>query len=52
MAMRFDLVDLQLFIAVAETRSITGGASRVHLALASASERIKGLEAALGVALL
>jgi len=35
--MRFDLVDLQLFIAVAETRSITRGAQRVHLALASAS---------------
>jgi DNA-binding transcriptional LysR family regulator len=50
--MRFDLVDLQLFIAVAETRSITNGAQRVHLALASASERIKGLEAALGVSLL
>jgi DNA-binding transcriptional LysR family regulator len=50
--MRFDLVDLQLFIAVAETRSITNGAQRVHLALASASERIKGLEAALGVTLL
>src|SRR2546423_11491659 len=51
-AMRFDLIDLQLFIAVAETRSITNGALRVHLALASASARIKGLEAALGVALL
>ena len=50
--MRFDLVDLQLFIAVAESRSITNGALRVHLALASASERIKGLEAALGVSLL
>ena len=50
--MRFDLVDLQLFIAVAETRSITNGAAKVHLALASASERIKGLEAALGVLLL
>ncbi|MCA6115749.1 LysR family transcriptional regulator [Bradyrhizobium sp. WSM 1738] len=50
--MRFDLVDLQLFIAVAETRSITNGAQRVHLALASASERIKGLEEALGVLLL
>jgi DNA-binding transcriptional LysR family regulator len=50
--MRFDLVDLQLFIAVAETRSITNGALRVHLALASASARIKGLEAALGVSLL
>ena len=52
MSMRFDLVDLQLFIAVAETRSITNGAQRLHLALASASERIKGLEHALGVALL
>jgi DNA-binding transcriptional LysR family regulator len=50
--MRFDLIDLQLFIAVAETHSITNGASRVHLALASASERIKGLESALGVLLL
>lgn len=52
MSMRFDLVDLQLFVATAETRSITNGAAKVHLALASASERIKGLEAALGVALL
>jgi DNA-binding transcriptional LysR family regulator len=50
--MRFDLVDLQLFIAVADTRSITAGAVRSHLALASASARIKGLEAALGVVLL
>jgi DNA-binding transcriptional LysR family regulator len=50
--MRFDLVDLQLFIAVADARSITRGALRSHLALASASARIKGLEAALGTALL
>ena len=50
--MRFDLVDLQLFIAVADSRSITAGAVRSHLALASASARIKGLEAALGVVLL
>ena len=50
--MRFDLVDLQLFIAVADTRSITAGALRAPLALASASARIKGLEAALGAALL
>jgi DNA-binding transcriptional LysR family regulator len=49
---RFDLVDLQLFIAVADTRSITGGAQQVHLALASASARIKGLEQAFGAALL
>jgi DNA-binding transcriptional LysR family regulator len=50
--MRFDLVDLQLFIAVAEARSITAGAARVHLALASASERIIRLEQTLGVKLL
>src|SRR5258708_4181819 len=52
MAKRFDLVDLQLLIAVADTRSITRGALQSHLALASASARIKGLEAALGVILL
>lgn len=51
-AMHFDLVDLRLFIAVAEARSITQGAARAHLALASASARIRGLEQALGVALL
>lgn len=50
--MHFDLVDLRLFVAVVEARSITHGAARVHLALASASERIKGLEAQVGVALL
>jgi DNA-binding transcriptional LysR family regulator len=49
--MRFDLVDLQLFVAVADSGSITHGAERVHLALASASARIKGLEADLGVTL-
>src|ERR1700721_4754793 len=50
--MRFDLVDLQLFVAVADTGSITHGAARASLALASASARIKGLEADLGVALI
>lgn len=50
--MRFDLVDLRLFVAVAEARSITHGAARAHLALASASERIKHLEQALEVPLL
>ena len=49
--MRFDLVDLQLFVAVADSGSITHGAMRSHLALASASARIKGLETDLGVAL-
>ena len=51
-AMHFDLVDLALFTAVADSGSITQGAARAHLALASASARIKGLETALGVALL
>lgn len=50
--MHFDLVDMRLFVAIAETRSITRGAERSALALASASERIKRMEAALGVALL
>lgn len=49
--MRFDLVDLQLFVAVADSGSITRGAERASLALASASARIKGLETDLGVAL-
>jgi DNA-binding transcriptional LysR family regulator len=51
-AMQFDLVDLRLFIAVADDRSITHGAARVHLALPSASARIKAMEEILGVALL
>src|SRR4051812_27729641 len=50
--MRFDLVDLQLFLAVADAHSITHGAARAHMALASASARIKGLEERLGLALL
>jgi DNA-binding transcriptional LysR family regulator len=48
--MQFDLVDLRLFMAVADDRSITHGAARVHLALASASVRIKAMEETLGVA--
>lgn len=50
--MRFDLVDLRLFLHVAEARSITHGARRANLALASASARIRGLEQKLGIALL
>src|ERR1700759_4985516 len=51
-AMQFDLVDLRLFVAVADDRSITHGAARVHLALPSASARIKAMEETLGIALL
>ncbi len=50
--MKFDLIDLKLFVAVAEARSITHGATRANLALASASARIANLERAIGVALL
>jgi DNA-binding transcriptional LysR family regulator len=52
MTMRFDLTDLRLFLHVAEARSMTRGAERAALALASASARIRGMEEALGAALL
>jgi DNA-binding transcriptional LysR family regulator len=50
--MRFDLVDLRLFVAIVEAGSISKGAERAHLALASASARVSGMEAALGASLL
>lgn len=50
--MRFDLVDLRLFLHIADAHSITHGARRANLALASASGRIRGMEKMLGVALL
>jgi len=49
---RLDLSDLRLFLHVTEAGSITAGAQRAHLALASASARIRGMEDALGVPLL
>lgn len=50
--MRFDLVDLRLFIAIVEAGSISKGAEAAHLALASASARVSGMEALLGTKLL
>lgn len=50
--MRFDLVDLRLFLHVAEAASITRGAAMSNTALASASERIRKMEELAGVALL
>nr|WP_313299780.1 LysR family transcriptional regulator [Diaphorobacter sp.] len=44
MNLHFDLTDLRLFIHVVEAGSITAGAERSHLSLASASERIRGME--------
>ena len=49
---RFDLVDLSLFRHVVEAGSITHGAERANLALASASTRIRNMEEALGAPLL
>src|SRR4051794_29680719 len=50
--MRFDLTDLRLFLHIVEAESITHGAERAALALASASARIRGMEEASGAALL
>jgi DNA-binding transcriptional LysR family regulator len=52
MSIRFDLTDLRLFLHVAEAASITQGASRANMTLASASERIRSMEGVLGVPLL
>jgi len=50
--MRFDLIDLKLFVHIAESGSITAGAKLAHLSLPSASARIQGMEQGLNLALL
>lgn len=50
--MLFDLTDLRLFIFVAELKSLTRAAERMHLSLAAASNRIKELESRFGMRLL
>ena len=50
--MRFDLTDLRLFLNVFETGTMTSGARASHMTLASASERIRGMEEVLGGPLL
>jgi molybdate transport repressor ModE-like protein len=52
MSTRFDLIDLRLFVHIAEAGSITHGAVRANMTLASASERISAMEDALGAPLL
>lgn len=49
--MRYDLPDLRLVAAIADSGSLTRAAEAVHLAPSSASHRLSQLEAALGVAL-
>src|ERR1700758_1060468 len=51
-SMRFDLVDLRLFLFVAEAANITQGAARAGMALAAASERLRLMEQSLGALLL
>ncbi|WP_323086355.1 LysR substrate-binding domain-containing protein [Providencia alcalifaciens] len=50
--MRFDMVDLRLFVNTHKAGSITAGANLSNLSLQSASERIRGMESELGVLLL
>jgi len=52
MAMHFDLVDLRLFVNIADSNSMTRGAERSHLSLPAASVRIKNLEEGIGARLL
>ncbi len=49
---RYDLVDLQLFLHIADVASITHGAQLSSMSLAAASERVRTMEAALGTELL
>ncbi len=50
--MRFDLVTLRLFVAVAELRSLSKAAQREGIAVSALSKRITDLERDLGTALL
>ena len=47
--MCFGLIDLGMFPATVETDSITRGAERSAMPLASASARLQGMEDALGL---
>lgn len=49
--MSYDLIDLRLFVAMAEERNLTRGAARAHLAPSSASHRLRQLEEALSTPL-
>jgi DNA-binding transcriptional LysR family regulator len=48
----FDLTDLRLFIQIAENKSMTRAAERMHMSLAAASARMKEMEARFGMRLL
>ena len=48
---RLDLVSLRLFVSIADAASLTGAATREHMALAAVSKRVRDLEAQLDTAL-
>ncbi|SRR5450830_1082 len=50
--MLFDLIDLRLFVTIAEVNNFTLSAERVHLTPTAAKKRIKELEARVGIALI
>src|ERR1700743_3664144 len=50
--LRFDFPDMRSSVTVVEQESLTKGAKTMNLALASASERISGMESSLGAQLL
>ncbi|VTU27468.1 LysR substrate-binding domain-containing protein [Variovorax sp. PBL-E5] len=50
--MRFDLIDLRLFLNIVDAGTITAGAQRTHMTLASASQRVLGMEDVLATPLL
>ncbi len=52
MAVRFNLMDMSLFVNIAEENSLTRGAERSHISLSAASMRIKNLEDGVGTKLL
>jgi DNA-binding transcriptional LysR family regulator len=52
MAIHFDLIDLRLFVYIAEENSLTRAAVRAHMSLPAASIRIKNLEESIGTRLI
>lgn len=51
MSNHYDLIDLKLFVCIAEENSLTRGASKAHMSLPAASLRIKNLEQSFGIKL-
>jgi DNA-binding transcriptional LysR family regulator len=49
--MNFDLIDVKLFVNIAELNSLTRGAANSHISLPAASKRIKNIEDRLGTSL-